>query len=191
MSFSIQDTIVIIGDSPYLAEVEGIIHYIAQRYHSIGINRVVNKVRTEKQILTDLPILKVANQHPYIPVITLYKYGDLIKTETKELYNTFVYDKNNGVIYKDNELAWCGFTHDYAVSYSIMKGYKNIVLIGAADFVQGVHYSNTEIFKPSNDLVNLSKDYIENTCSKYANIYTCNVKSILNIKRLSIKNLLN
>ena len=191
MSFSIQDTIVIIGDSPYLAEVEGIIHYIAQRYHSIGINRVVNKIRTEKQILVDLPALKIANQHPYIPAITLYKYGDLIKTETKELYSTFVYDKNNGVIYKDNELAWCGFTHDYAVSYSIMKGYKNIVLIGAADFVQGIHYSNTEIFKPSNDLVNLSKDYIENTCSKYANIYTCNVKSILNIKKLSIKNLLN
>ena len=191
MSFSIQDTIVIIGDSPYLAEVEGIIHYIAQRYHSIGINRVVNKVRTEKQILTDLPVLKVANKHPYIPAITLYKYGDLVKTETKELYNTFVYDKNNGVIYKDNELAWCGFTHDYAISYSIMKGYKNIVLIGAADFTQGAHYSNTDIFKPSNNLINLSKDYIENTCSNYANIYTCNVKSALNVKRLAINSLLN
>lgn len=190
MLFSIQDTIVIIGDSPYLTEVEGVIHYIAQRYHSIGINRVVNKVRTEKQILTDLPILKVANQHPYIPVISLHKYGDLIKTEVKELYNTFVYNKDN-VIYNDNELAWCGFTHDYAISYSVMKGYKNIVLIGAADFTQGGHYSNTDIFKPSTDLVSMSKDYIENTCSKYANIYTCNVKSALNVKRLAINSLLN
>ena len=43
---------------------------------------------------------------------------------------------------KDRKLAWCGFTHDYAISYCIVKGYKNIVLAGASDFIGGGHFCN-------------------------------------------------
>jgi len=189
MAFSIQDTIIIIGDSPFLSEVENTIHYINQKYTTIGINRVIRKINTTYHIFVDEKILPYRN--PSIPIITLALYGDLI-TNKEVLINTFSYkfdeDKR---IFKDNKLAWCGFTHDYAISYCIWKGYKNIILIGAADFIEGKHYSNNETFSYSEILEKNSKKFIEEVCSNYVNIYTCNPNSKLNIPYIPIQKVLD
>ena len=93
-------------------------------------------------------------------------------------------------IIKDRKLAWCGFTHDYAISYCIIKGYSRIILAGAADFIEGKHYSTDEEFRYSEKLKNMSKRFIEEICSQRASIFTLNPDSFLNIPRITISELL-
>ena len=119
-------------------------------------------------------------------------YGDLIKGD-KELYDSYAYNfkKDNAKnIIKDRKLAWCGFTHDYAISYCIIKGYSRIILAGAADFIEGKHYSTDEEFRYSEKLKNMSKRFIEEICSQRASIFTLNPDSFLNIPRITISELL-
>lgn len=187
------NTIIILGDSPFLNTVENKVAYVLERYLSIGINRVINRFSTTYQILTDVKIIPVANKHLSIPTISLYAHGDMIRKENKILIDTYTFDVKKDTendIVKDGKLAWCGFTHDYAISYAIFRGWRNIVLIGAADFIQGTHFSNEEKFNPSLKLQEDSKKFINNFCTKRANIFTCNPDSCLQIPYLDIDELL-
>lgn len=183
---------IILGDSPFLGEVEGVVQYVLDRYYSLGINRVIFKFRTNGHVFVDSFLLRVTNMHPELFTVSLYKYGDLVNKENKELFDTFPYDftSNDGELRKGNKLAWCGFTHDYALSYLITKGYDDIILIGAADFVKGPHYSNPYELKCAESLKLNSKRFVEEICSKYALIRTCNPDSILEIPRIEINELL-
>ena len=111
----------------------------------------------------------------------------------KELYNSYTYDFTNddcNKLLRNNELAWCGFTHDYALSYLISKGYDDIILIGTADFTVGPHFSNPYDLRCSDKLKLKSKRFIEEVCRERATIRTCNPNSILEIPRISINELL-
>ena len=189
-----QDEIaIILGDSPFLNEVQDKIQPVLDRYFSVGINRVINKFHTNVQVCIDERIIPVANQHPEIPTVSLYLWGDMIQKENKELLNMFTYSfrgKQTYDLVKDNKLAWCGFTHDYAISYCVYKGWKNIFLIGAADFTQGTHFSNEDTFNPAESIIVNSKRFIEEVCTKKANIFTCNPKSQLKIPRVPIERLI-
>ena len=186
--------VILLGDSPYLGEVEKILQYVLDRYYSIGINRIINKFQVQGHVFVDPFLLKLTNEHPELFTISLYKYGDLIVKKNKELYNTYTFNfeentENN--LCKENKLAWCGFTHDYALSYLITKGFDDIILIGTADFVSGPHYSNPYDLKCSEKLKNSSKRFIEEICSKKALIRTCNPNSFLSIPRIEIEELLS
>lgn len=192
--FNIKNTVVVIGDSPYLNEIP-VVHFIAHKYKSYGINRVINKVRCTNQVATDLNIIaNTSNKNKEIPILTLYAWGDFVKVKQKDLLNTFSYDfeRDDKQLFKDNKLAWCGFTHDYVLSYLCTHtSYENIVLIGAADFIKGKHYSNSEDFTYGRILKDRSKYFIENVCTQYKNIYTCNPDSYLDIPKVVIQDLLN
>jgi hypothetical protein len=185
--------IILLGDSPYIGEVEGVLQYILDRYESMGINRIINKFRVQKHVFVDPFIMRLTNEHPELFTVSLYKYGDLIPKKNKELFNTYPFnflENTEEDLCKKGELAWCGFTHDYALSYLITKGYKDIVLIGTADFVSGPHFSNPYDLKCSEKLKFESKRFIEDICCKKALIRTCNPKSILDIPRIDINELL-
>ena len=187
------NTIIILGDSPFLGTVEDKLSYILEKYTSIGINRVICKFKTSLHIFTDERIASVANKYTDISTISLYYHGDLIRKANKELIDTYAFKYRENTIediYKDGKLAWCGFTHDYAISYCIHKGWKNIILIGAADFMQGKHYTNTDVFNPNGKLIIKSKQFIEEICTKKADIVTCNPESFLSIPRINIDELL-
>ena len=193
MKINQSDIAIVLGDSPFLNEIEDKLQYTLDRYFSIGINRVINKFRTNMQVCLDSRILPVANSHPEIPTVTLKAHGALVQKEQKEFFDTYAFDfrlNTANDILKDKKLAWCGFTHDYALSYLISKGWKYIILIGAADFTQGTHFSNEEIFNPSRRLIELSKKFIEEVCTQKAKIFTCNPKSSLSVPRLDIERLL-
>lgn len=184
---------ILLGDSPFLGEVEDKIQYVLDRFYSMGINRIINRFKTNSHVFVDPFILKFTNEHPDILTVSLYKYGDLVAKRNKELYNSRTFNFRNETekdLYKDGELAWCGFTHDYALSYLILKGYDDIVLLGAADFTSGPHYSNPYELKCSEKLKHKSKRFIEEICSKRALIRTCNTKSFLDVPRISIDELL-
>lgn len=183
---------IILGDSPFLGEIEGKVQYALDRYYSLGINRVIFKFKTNGHIFVDPFLLKVTNSYPTLFTVSLYKYGDLVAKRDKDLHDTFNYDfsVNDGEVVKGDKLAWCGFTHDYALSYLISRGYDDIVLIGAADFISGAHYSNPYTLRCSDNLKIKSKKFIEEVCSKKALVQTCNPNSILEIPRISIDTLL-
>ena len=182
-------TVVIIGDSPFLGEIEQHIHYVLEQYPSIGINNALRLYNVSTHIFQDMQFIPLTNSYPDVKTVSLYKYGDLIRKKNKELLDSYTYNfKMNSTqdILKDGKLAWCGFTHDYAISYCIIKGYKNIVLIGAADFIAGKHYATDEDFKYSEKLKQNSKRFIEEVCTQRANILTCNPNSTLEVPRISI-----
>lgn len=188
----LENTVIIVGDSPFLAAIEDKIHYLLSRFHSIGINNSILKYNVESHIFQDDKFIKLTNKYPEIKTIAPYVHGDMIKGN-KELYDSYAFnfkkDSYKDII-KERKLAWCGFTHDYAISYCIIKGYTRIILAGTADFVKGKHYATEEDFKYSEKLKKLSKKFIEEVCSKRAEILTINPESYLEIPRISIQKLL-
>ena len=184
---------ILLGDSPFLGEVQDKVQYALERCYSMGINRIITKFQTSSHVFVDPFLIKLTNSYPDLFTVSLYKYGDLIMKNCKELYNSYSFDllkDSCNDLLRDNELAWCGFTHDYALSYLITKGFDDIILLGAADFTSGAHYSNPYDLKCSDKLKLKSKKFIEEVCCKRASIRTCNPDSILEVPRISIDNLL-
>lgn len=188
-----KETVLIIGDSPFLGEIEDGIHYAIEKYPSIGINNAITKYNVDTHIFQDAKFVNLTNRYSSVKTVAPAWYGDTIQKENKELIGSYPFkfkENTEEDIVFNGRLAWCGFTHDYAISYCILKGYKNIILIGAADFTGTKHYLTEEEFKYSEKLKYQSKKFIEEVCTKRAIIKTCNPNSILNIPRVGIKDLL-
>ena len=194
-------TALIIGDSPLIKKVEYELPYILNKYFSLGINRIIQMYPTSKHIFLDVGMINITNKYQNIPVITVPQYDPLIITKERELINTFcnpvdlIYDclQDIKIINQYGELAWCGFTHDYAISYLIHQGYKNIVLIGTADFTLGTHYINKNVvFHRSDRLQKHSIQFINYLHqAHYATFYTINENSPLNINYITVEDLMN
>lgn len=194
-NFSINNTIILLGDSPFISTIEGELPYILNKYYSIGINSIILKYHTTYNIFTDPGMAQYTNMYPDINTICPESISALVFKENKECINTYSFDvrkdKEKDII-KNNRLAWCGFTHDYALSYCIWKGWKNVILIGVADFIQGPHYSRQNAnFVFSEKLKVQSKKFIEEFCSKKITIKTCNPNSYLSVPYVSLDELLN
>ncbi len=191
--FDIENVAVIVGDSPFIEEIQDKLSYLLNRYFSLGINNIIKKYETNIHLFQDIPFCSLTNKYPQMKTVAPYVHGDLITKDNKELIDSYSFDFKKDKaqdIYKDGKLAWCGFTHDYAVSYCIMKGYKNIILIGAADFIRGKHFMTEDVFSPSDILAEKSKRFIEEICTQRINIYTCNPESTLKVPRISLDELL-
>lgn len=188
------ETVLIIGDSPFLGEVKDKLQYLIDMYPSIGINHAARDYRVNTHIFQDMRFIELTNQHPEMKTVAPAWYGDMVQKENKELIGSYPFifgeDTEENIV-NNGKLAWCGFTHDYAISYCIMKGYKNIILIGTADFIGNKHYLTNEEFEYSEKLKLQSKRFIEEICSKRVNIRTCNPQSILNVPRVTVDSLLN
>ena len=188
-----KETILIVGDSPFLGEIQEHIYYVLEKYPSLGINNAIRKYPINTHIFQDMKFVNLTNQYPEIKTVAPAWYGDMIQKENKELIGSYPFkfkENTEKDIILEDKLAWCGFTHDYTISYCILKGYKNIILIGAADFTGTKHYLTEEEFKYSEKLKYQSKKFIEEVCTKRAIIKTCNPNSILDIPRVEIKDLL-
>lgn len=180
---------IVLGDSPFLKEVENVLHYVLDRNYVLGINYVITKCRADVHVFTDMNLIPLTNRYPNLETLTLSPYGDSVKKTKKTLINTFTYN-GDYCIKKDNRFAWCGFTHDCIISYLISKGCEEIILLGAADFVNGNHYTNDWRFKRSDALQEKSIGFIEDCATMYASIKTCNPNSLIKIPYISIEELL-
>ena len=180
---------IILGDSPFLNEVESLLHYVLDRNYVIGINSVIRKCRVDMHAFVDISMINLTNQRQELHTLTLYSYGALIQKPNKTLIDTFSY--RGDYTWRDKgKLAWCGFTHDYVVSYLIDQGCKEIVLLGAADFINGEHYSNNTFFSYSPKLREKSIEFIQDCANRYVDIKTCNPNSLIKIPYIPIENLL-
>jgi hypothetical protein len=89
------------------------------------------------------------------------------KNEVREPYERF------------DETRWC-FTHDYILRW--LKGKcKEVILIGCADFENQEHYNTPEKFRPCEQNVNQSIQFIENEVTKWYTIYKANPKGVLKL----------
>ena len=184
---------ILLGDSPFIKEVENKIQYVLDRYYSMGINRIVYRFKTSSHVFVDAFMVPLANERPDLFTVSLAKYKSLIKKPNKDLYDSYSFDFRKNTerdLKKDNKLAWSSFTHDYALSYLITEGYDDIILIGAADFTLGAHYSNPYNLVCSDKFKEKSKRFIEDICCKRATIRTCNPNSYLGIPTINIDELL-
>ena len=184
---------IVLGDSPFISTVEHILPYALDRFYTVGINRIINKFNVNTHAFVDPFLVNLTNQHPELLTLTLKRYGDLIRKQNKVFYDTFTHSNKEYTkesLKKDGALAWCGFTHDYIISYLIQEGYDDIVLIGAADFIEGPHYSTPHELVCSKRLVTKTKQFIEGLNENVATIRTCNPDSILDIPRIRINELL-
>lgn len=187
-----RDTIIILGDSPFVASLQEKLPAILRKFYSIGINNIITKYYTNEHIFQDKHYIPLTNK--FIgKTITAKCYGELIPKENKYLIDSFSFNFRKDTehdICKGDKVAWCGFTHDYAISYCIKQGYKHIILIGAGDFERGPHFSHKYTFKCSQTLKKESKKFIEDYVAKVVDIRTTNPNSYLAIPRISIDDLL-
>ena len=86
----------------------------------------------------------------------------------------------------DGKLKYCGFTHDFVLSWCVMHNVKNVILIGVADFATDKHYNSSESFNPSESCIQESINYIN---SLPLNIYTINPKSKLSVHKIKLEEL--
>ena len=190
-NFSVEDTMIILGDSPFIEQIEDRVQYVLSKYYSIGINTVLSKFKTTYHAFIHFSLIPYSKDNPEIKIICPYYLSDRVRKTNVEYYNIFKLDiPKETEVYKENALAWGGYTHDYAISYCIHKGFKNVILIGAADFIEGKHYSRPDKFIFSNKTKNDSKRFIK-FCSSKINLYTCNPESELEINKIDINTLLS
>ena len=187
-----KNTVIILGDSPFLNEIQGELRYLLDRYYSVGINNVITKYYTNEHVFLDMPFTVLTNKF-LGRTVTLKAYEGMIFKDNKYLIDSFSFDFNKNT-YKDicqeDKIAWCGFTHDFAISYCIKQGYKRIILIGAGDFTAGKHYSTSNDFKFSFVCRENSKRFVEDYVTKVVKIETLNPQSYLKIPRVTIESLL-
>lgn len=87
-----------------------------------------------------------------------------------------------------NSLFYESFTHDFVISWAIMKGFKKIILIGCADFENDNHCDgSTEKFDPQQNAIIDSIKYI----NSFDNIYTINPNSKLKVHTITKEELKN
>ena len=191
MKANSKDWILVIGRSEIINDK--LLSDISELFITIGINNMNEKFHPTYTISVDLPNKVVDNIGTFkIPTIllasvyNLKRIPDYIKTEV------YQYEAISNICdtpYTGDVLHYCGFTHDVAVSYCIQQGYKNVVLVGAADFTQK-HYDNNQVFLRSQRLQENSRRFLEEVCTKYCNLYTVNPASILKIPRITIDELI-
>ena len=188
-----ENTLILVGDSPFLGSVQGKLQQVLKLYPSMGINATIVKHKTDFHVFQDYRMARIANRFPEIKSVTSTKSKGLVTKENCEYVDSypFSFDRNTYEdIIKDGKLAWCNFTHDYAVSWAVYKGYKRVVLIGAADFIPGPHYTLGGDFRYSGPLHRESIKYLSEVCPHKIEVLTCNPKSSLKVPRIPIDDLL-
>lgn len=190
-------TLLIIGSSPVIDDYKEHINYLTQIYDSVGINSISTIFNTMYCAFVDEYFKHFIKGVPKsTKLITLEKYISLSNYYDGEFYTTFRPKKKDTNYIKEDNLAYFGFTHDLCISWGILKGYKNVILIGAADFnnkeyaqvnsnICGCTFNRDKVTEEG------SINGINNFFTNFINIYTLNNKSALNVPRITLEELYN
>ena len=84
-----KETVLIIGDSPFLGEIEDYIHYVIEKYPSLGINNAIKKYNICTHIFQDMKFVELTNQYPEVKTVAPAWYGDMVQKENKELIGSY------------------------------------------------------------------------------------------------------
>jgi len=165
-------TILVFGRSEFLTESK-IKAAMALPFDKLAINHAIEGVDyvayiDKKELETDAKIVTITDNGGEF---YLMNYDDaLVDREAKFL-------------------AYFGFTHDFVLSWCILRGYANVILIGTADFQSEKHYDGDDLFIPSRKATADSLNAIENIYTQELNIFTMNKNSKLQVDRITLKEL--
>lgn len=196
-NFTVDNTVIIIGKSPIIDDVNIYTKLpdLQSKFHNIGINQIAIPLRTEYIAFVDKKaIISLKYIHLSTKIISIDKNattsfeGDFYRSDHIPLDKPPFYN---------NTYSYYGFTHDICISWAYKNNFKNIILVGVADFTENSVYSSftdglpnmNSNFHYHNDCKAKSIKFIENA-QKYINIYTINPKSVLNVPRISLDLLL-
>lgn len=185
------DWILVIGRSEIINDK--LLSEISELFITIGINNTNISFHPTYTISVDAPsyvINHVGNfDKDTIFLASFYNINRIPPTIKAMVYDYKSIDLSCNTPYSGDTLHYCGFTHDVAVSFCIQQGYKNIVLVGAADFTN-YHYDDNKPFIRSKRLEENSIRFLEDVCAKHCNLYTINPNSKLKVPRITIGELI-
>lgn len=197
MKFNKSNTLIVLGKSSILDDetIKDCVNELKTRFHVVGINHSAVLFKTEYMAFCDYGLKVFYDQiHPNTKLITL----DVYATEKfrGDYHHIYLY-KEGDPPFKETQLAYAGFTHDMVISWACFKGYKNVILIGAADFTgDGTYLKGYEKlmnkkykFEPGRKYVELSKSYLNSVNGSSINLFTVNPESTLGVKYINIKDI--
>ena len=192
-----EETIILIGRSDFLdSELCKNFYYCTEIYNCATINWSCTKYYSKYCFFLDSYVWKMCHDKVLgrPKLITSTMTTGLVQGWDYEIYDQHrMYTSMQP--YTKGTLLGAGFTHDYAISYLIKEGYKNIILAGCADFVTKEYAKGmnvrTDIKWNYSDKCKINSEYlINNVLSKYTHIYTLNPDSELKVDRISVDELL-
>ena len=102
-------TILILGDSPFLAKVHEKVRPLLDRYYSIGINNIITKYYTNEHIFVDKPFTALTNNYVG-KTVSPKAYDALIHKENKYLVDmfSFSFEKHKIFLYQEDFSKFIG-----------------------------------------------------------------------------------
>lgn len=192
-----EDTIILIGRSDFLdSDLCKNFYYCTEIYNCATINWACTKYYSKYCFFLDSYVWKMCHNKVFgkPKLITSTVNIGLVQGWDYEIYDQHrMYTSMQP--YTKETLLGAGFTHDYAISYLIKEGYKNIILAGCADFVTKEYAKGmnvrTDVKWNYSDKCKINSEYlINNVLSKHTHIYTLNPDSELKVDRISVDELL-
>lgn len=193
-----EDTIILIGRSDFLDSDKCYnLLYCTEKYDCATINWACTRYYSKYCFFLDSYVWKMCHNKVLgkPKLITSSINAGLVQAYKHEIFDQHrMYASMD--IWRDKTLLGAGFTHDYAISYLIKEGYKNIVLAGCADFVTKDYAKGMNVKEGIkwnySDKVKINSMYlINNVFSKYIKLYTLNPDSELKVNRITVDELLN
>ena len=192
MNRFVRETIIVIGRSEIVREVANP-NTISELFITLAINNTNPKIRpTYTMFLDQCPrvVRNIQDNGVDTTILTSLENAVTLPPELKSVaFQVKPVGFSCTTPYTDAQLHYCGFTHDLAVSFAIQQGFKRVILLGAADFTER-HYDNNAKFKYSENLKQQSIHFLEEVCTKYCELLTMNPKSVLNVSRITEREIL-
>lgn len=182
------DTLILFGRSMFVNQVREHVPDLIKKYYTLGINSFYES----------------------FPEINAVIFYDKCAAPQKQIDNLIITDKRNEseVIHQKNFELWdvvtnrpefsekygimnfYYFTSSMAINWAYLNGFKNVVLCGI-DLMNNLHFDN-ENHKPvyADGVLDKTKKYMEDICSKHINLFQLNPESDLKIPKIQIEKLL-
>ena len=187
MNRFVKETIIIMGRSEIVKEVVNL-DAISELFITLAINNTNPQIRPTYTMFLDrcpLVIKNIRDNKIDTTILTSLDNASLLPPELKSIaFQVKPVGFSCTAPYTDTQLHYCGFTHDLAVSFAIQQGFKRVILLGAADFTER-HYDSSLKFTYSENLKAQSVHFLENVCTQYCELLTINPNSVLNIPRIT------
>lgn len=182
-----ENILIIFGRSLFIDNVKNQIPKLIKKYDTLGINTFYESYPDVKYVIFKDkgagPKKKIDN----LIITDIKNQNEVVNQKNVELYQ--VITNRFEFSLKKNVLNFFFFTSSMAINWAYLKGYKNIILCGV-DLMNNLHFDDIN-HKPilADGVLEKTKNYMENLCTKYVNLYQLNPESDLKIQKLSIEEL--
>lgn len=188
--------IILFGRNMFINEVREYIPNLLINYHSIACNQFVDSFNDVENVIffDDItPIKSVKPHHNLITDVRLsrnqkYKCYEWLKNhKKKELY---LIDYQTNFTESESHLSFFFHTPSMALNWCYKKGFKTVYLCGVEISEDTQHFDSNYPACWTDRKRLQARKILENVYTKYLNIIQLDINSTLNMKKISIKDLM-